>query len=142
MPLHSPFTLGPFTVDPDGRLTHAPEITPPAFSFRWRGRLLRAVMQAGGTMTLRTVLGRVPSTASVRTASRQQSFVLMRALGAMSSDDWRVSLLPDHQAVLEANVTLSGPVTVTGLLTAITGFLLSLAPYLDLFDESGMPAQA
>jgi hypothetical protein len=142
MPFHTPFTLGPFVVAPDGRLTHVSSALPATFSFRWRGRLLRAVMQAGDTLTLRAVLGRVPSTASDQVTGRRQSFGLLRALGASTPEGWRVALLPDHRAVLEATMDLPHPVTATGLLTVITGFLLRLGPYLDLVDESGMPAQA
>lgn len=142
MPLHAPFTLGPFTVQPDGRLSHTPEEVTPCFSFRWRGHLMRAVLPDGDSLTLRTVLGRVPSTANGRQGSRQQSFVLMRAFAGMSSENWKVSLQPDHQVVLTAIVQLPPPVTATALLTAITAFLLSVSPYLDLVDESGMPPKA
>ncbi len=142
MPLYAPFTLGPFTVQPDGRLSHVPEEATPCFSFRWRGHLMRAVLPDGDSLTLRTVLGRVPSTADRRQGSRQQSFLLMRAFAGMSSENWKVSLQPDHQVVLTATVQLPQPVTATALLTAITAFLLSVSPYLDLVDESGMPPKA
>ncbi len=142
MPFDSPFPLGPFLIAADGRLTPASEDARPSFTFRWRGRVMRADMIADDRMTLRTVVGRVPSTASDRVTARRQSFELLRALSAHMPEGWRMSLLPDHRAVLEAGVTLPEPVTAANLLTAITDFLLRLAPYLDLIDESGMPAQA
>ena len=103
---------------------------------------MRAMLGADRTMVLRTVLGRVPSTASGRTADRPQSFGLLRALASVAPEGWRVTLLPDHRAVLEATMTLPDPVTAANLLTGITDFLLRLAPYLDLADESGMPGGA
>lgn len=142
MPFDSPFPFGPFLIESDGRLIPASDDARPSFSFRWRGRLMRVDMIAGQGMTLRAIVGRVPSTASERAAARRQSFDLLRALGGGLPDDWRVFLLPDHRAVLEAYVCLPDPVTAASLLTAITTFLLRLSPYLDLMDESGMPAQA
>lgn len=142
MPFDTPFPFGPFMIAADGCLTPASEDSKPSFSFRWRGRVVRADMIANGHMTLRAVVGRVPSTASDRAIARRQSFELLRALGVNMPEGWRVALLPDHRAVLEASVTLSDPVTAANLLTAITDFLLRLAPYLDLIDETGMPAQA
>ncbi len=139
MPFQKPFTLGPFVVDRDGYLTHASADASPAFTFQWRGRLLRAAMQADGTLTLRADLGRVPSTASHRMPERQQIFELLRALATTAPAGWHVFLLPDHRAVLDATIRLPDPMTAAGLLTAITAFLLRLAPYLDLVDEAGMP---
>jgi len=142
MPFDAPFTLGPFKVEPDGRLSPSNDSVPPSFTFQWRGRVVRAMLGADRAMVLRTVLGRVPSTASGRTADRPQSFGLMRALATAAPEGWRVTLLPDHRAVLEASMTLPDPATAASLLTGITDFLLRLAPYLDLADESGMPGDA
>lgn len=142
MPFDSPLTLGPFKVEPDGRLSPNSDSVSPSFTFQWRARTMRAMLGADRTMVLRTVLGRVPSTASGRTADRPQSFGLMRALATGVPEGWRVTLLPDHRAVLDATMTLPDPVTAANLLTGITDFLLRLAPYLDLADESGMPGDA
>ena len=142
MPFDSPFTLGPFKVERDGRLAPSSDSVSPSFTFQWRGRTMRTMLGADRGMVLRTVLGRVPSTASGRTADRPQSFGLMRALATETPVGWHVALLPDHRAVLEATMTLPDPVTAANLLTGITDFLLRLAPYLDLADESGMQADA
>lgn len=142
MPFDSPFPFGPFLIEADGRLTPASEEVRPSFAFRWRGRVMRADMIASGRVVLRVVVGRVPSTASDRVTARRQSFTLLRALSMNVPEGWRMSLLPDHRAVLEAGVDLPDPLTAASLLTAITAFLLRLGPYLDLVDESGMPAQA
>lgn len=141
MPFDTPFALGPFLVDSEGRLSRASDDAEPSFSFRWRGRLLRAAMAPNGTMTLRAVLGRVPSTASEQAVVRRQSFELLRAFSAATPEGWRVGLLPDHRAMLEASMPMPEPLTATRLLTGITDFVLRLEPYLDLVDESGMPAR-
>lgn len=97
-------------------------------------------MTPDGALTVRAVLGRVPSSASTHAGARAASFALMRALGNGAPKGWRVALLADHRAMLEADIALPKRLTATAPLTAITMFLLNLAPYLDLFDESGMPA--
>ena len=146
MPFDAPVTLGPFSVAPDGRLAPRSADTTPSFMFRWRGRTLRAMLRddpdTDVVLTLRAIVGRVPSTASDQLALRQQSFALLRALGTSMPSGWRVSLLPDHRVVLEATVQMPHPVTATSLLAETTRFVLALDPYVDLVEEAGMPAQA
>jgi hypothetical protein len=148
MPMHPPFNLGPFTVDGEGRVAPRDQETFPAFNVLWRGRSVRAQITHGapsdGHLQLRAVLGRVPSTAGggTRTGLRELSFASLRAIQRDLPQDWHVSLLPNHSAMLEAETGIDLPITAIGLVTEITGFLLTLAPYLDLLDEGGMPGAA
>jgi hypothetical protein len=43
---------------------------------------------------------------------------------------------------VEAEEPLEWPTTATGLMTSVTQFVLALAPYLDLLDETGIAAVA
>jgi hypothetical protein len=140
MPLDTPFVLGPFRVDPDGRLTPLRPDAAPGFSVRWRGRALHARLRAaGGELTIGATLGRVPSSSGGASAQRAGSFRLLRALSASLPDGWRVSLRADHRVALEATASLGAPTTAVQLLTAVARFVLELDPYLDLIDEAGMP---
>lgn len=141
MPFAAPFSLGPFTVDAEGRLTPLSPETPPGFLFRWRERLMRARLTQPDArswrLTIQVPLGRVPSTARA-SAARPDSFALVRLTAQAFPPDWRVRLLPDHRVRLEAEASLALPITAVGLVTAVTRFLLAVAPYLDMFDERGM----
>ena len=141
MPFAPPFQLGPFTVDAAGRLAPLDPDAGPAFLFRWRDRLFRARITqpdaAEGRLTMQVPLGRVPSSARAP-AARPDSFALVRLTAQAFPGEWRVRLLPDHRVRLEAQASLPLPVTAVALLAEVTRFLLALAPYLDLFDESGM----
>ena len=76
-PFTAPFTLGPFLVDPEGRLSPGPERTP-GFTVRWRERVMHARLEAPAGLRLQMALGRVPSSASARAESlRPQSFALL-----------------------------------------------------------------
>jgi hypothetical protein len=144
MPFDTPFILGPFLVDAEGRLAPRSPDVPPAFVIRWRDRPVRARMVQtqpdDGRLWLQATLGRVPSTVSdAGGAARPQSFALLRGLKRVLPAAWRLRLLPDHRAMLETEARIALPITATGLLTEVTLFLLSLAPYLDLLDEAGFP---
>jgi hypothetical protein len=65
---------------------------------------------------------------------------LLRVFRRAQPAGWQLSLLPDHRVVLETTLAAGMPMTANALLTTVTGFLLSLSPYLDLVDEYGMPA--
>ena len=71
MPFDVPSFLGPFSVDEHGRLAPRDPNALPAFLFRWRGRVIRARMRGAepelGRLQLRSVLGRVPSSAGIIT---------------------------------------------------------------------------
>ena len=132
--------LGPFVMDSEGRLTPRLSDVPPRFLVRWRGRTVRAHVLgadgAGGTLALQSVLGRVPSSAAAG-GGRAQSFELLCALRRGSLDAWKLRLLPDHRAVLEAEAQIALPITAVGLVGEVTGFLLAVTPYFDLMDEIG-----
>jgi hypothetical protein len=145
MPLHTPIPLGPFLIDAEGRLAPRADDAFPAFTFRWRGRSVHASLShvdpQDGRLKLQAVLGRVPSTAENRkTAPRPTSFASLRAVRRDLPEDWTMRLLPDHSALLEAEAAIPLPITATGLVTELTRFLLVLAPYLDLLDETGVTA--
>jgi hypothetical protein len=147
MPMQDRFPLGPFIVDTDGRLAPRDLDVLPAFSVLWRGRSVHARMTLAdpwdGRLKLHTVLGRMPSTASAdRTGARPQSFASLRAVRRGLPGAWEVRLLADHRALLEAEAEISLPITAVGLVTALTRFLLTLSPYLDLLEEGGVTGVA
>jgi hypothetical protein len=147
MPFDAPFMLGPFAVDALGRLASRAPDAMPGFFFRWRGRVIRARFEQAdpeqGRLVLQATLGRVPSSASARAAGlRGQSFQLLRLLPRAVPRLWRVLLLPDHRVQLEADSQVTLPIAAVDLLVEITSFLLELAPYLDLLDESGIAGVA
>ena len=143
MPFDAPFMLGPFLVDAQGRLAPRDPEALPAFLVRWRGRLIRARLRPSqsdlGRLLLRSVLGRVPSTADgADPALRPNSFAALRCLPRNLPAGWCLSLLPDHSVVLEAGADLPLPITASGLVAKLTSFLLRLGPYLDLLEELGV----
>jgi hypothetical protein len=147
MPMPSPLTLGPFTVDEQGRLTPRDNAAFPAFNFLWRGRSVRAFMPPSdprdGRLKLQTILGRVPSTAGGDlTGQRLQSFASLRTVRRGLPEEWEIHLRPNHSAMLEAVTQIALPITAIGLVTEMTRFLLILAPYLDLLDEGGVAGVA
>jgi hypothetical protein len=102
---------------------------------------MRAFIQQGqqeGVLRINTAIGRVPSTATGDTGARREVFAAVRGLTAAVPQDWRLGLLPDHQVMLQVQRPIALPITATGLLTQITAFLLELAPYLELMDETGI----
>jgi hypothetical protein len=143
MPLNTPFTIGPFLVDGEGRLWPRAQDTFPAFTFRWRGRSVHVHMAQtdpqDGRLTLQATLGRVPSTAGSDTAEiRLQSFALLHAVKRELPASWQLRLQADHSALLEAETAIPLPITAIGLVSELTRFLLELAPYLDLLDDAGV----
>jgi hypothetical protein len=145
MPIHTPFELGPFCVDSEGRVKPRDQSAFPAFNVRWRGRSVRAHMaqseEAEGHLTLRTVMGRIPSTGTGDSAgARPQSFAALRTVQRHLPRGWKMHLLPNHSAVLDAEAHIPLPITAVDLVTEMTQFLLALTPYLDLLDEGGVAA--
>ncbi|MBN8875233.1 MAG: hypothetical protein J0H67_20545 [Rhodospirillales bacterium] len=144
MPFDAPFNLGPFAVDASGRL--APRngtAESPGFLLSWRGRSVHAHLQdaeGASRLVLEVALGRIPSTAGERTLDqRPRSFATLRVLPTGLPEGWRLHLTPDHRLRLKAERLIELPITVTLLVTELTCFLLTLAPFLDLLDEVGMP---
>jgi len=145
MPFDAPFKLGPFTVDPEGRLSPLERGTTPAFRFRWRGRLVRSrlvqhdLVADGLVLQAEVELGRVPSTAGTSDEmQRPRSFVLVRWLARAMPAGWRLRLAPDHRVWLDAEMPIGLPITAVALLSKVTCFALDLSPYLDLLDETGI----
>jgi hypothetical protein len=142
-PLPPPMTLGPFRVAADGALEPMVEDAAPKFTFGWRRRTVYAkLLPSEGSdwcVELRVPLGRVPSSVGASAASRRPpSFSLMRDLPATLPDGWRIGLAADHRVLLEAELHASLPMTATALISMITSFLLTLAPYLDVLEETGL----
>lgn len=142
MPLALPSSLGPFSVDPQGRIAPRPGEGLPRLLFAWRDRKLSAQLvcgDGGGSLIVSAWLGRVPSSADTQVSGRRvTSFAALRALLDTLPADWRVRLLPDHQVCLDAEVSVSWPASAVELMAALTRFLLALAPYLDLLDEDAV----
>jgi len=138
----APFRLGPFIVDGEGRLCPSTPELFPSFRVAWRGHVVHARLAAaepeGGTLALRTVLGRVPSTGCPEGAgarSRRAAFAALRTLPGTLPPGWTVALLPDHRILAEAQKHLRLPAGAEDLVGELAGFLLRLAPYLDLLAE-------
>jgi hypothetical protein len=143
MPFDAPFKLGPFMVDPEGRLSPGEPGGAPAFLFRWRDRVVRARLlqanSAAGQLALQSTLGRVRSTANTPDETlRPRSFAVLGWLPRSVPPEWRVRLLADHRVWLEIETPIALPITAAALITEITRFLLMLSPYLDLLDEVGL----
>lgn len=140
MPFKEPFSLGPFSVDSEGRLAPLRRDVPVAFSVRWRGRVIHASLAStggdGGLLRMRSTLGCIPSTAS-NPEARVVCLEMMRNLPGAVPAAWKIRLLPDHRPQMEYDTVLVLPVTAANLVTELTAFLLDLEPYLDLMDESG-----
>jgi hypothetical protein len=136
LPLQAGFRLGPFSVDPGGRIRPADRLQPGTIRFRWGGCTLSATMRAEA-LTLRATLGRVPSTARDG-LQRAGAFRVLRSLPGRLPAGWRMRLLPDHRVLLETEDQLDPPPTAAGLLASVTCFALALRPYLELLAEAGI----
>ncbi|HEY2131373.1 MAG TPA: hypothetical protein VGH36_00105 [Acetobacteraceae bacterium] len=147
----APFRRGPFAVDEAMRLSPAEAADTPAFRLRWRDRAVHVRMAQApdgsdsGVLALRTIVGRVPSTAERAVgregaARRRRAFSVMLGWPGLLPRTWCVRLLSDHRVGLEAELRLELPASAATLLGALSLFLLELAPYLDLLDETGMGA--
>jgi len=145
--LTPPLTLGPFHVGADGALEPMVADPAPKFTCRWRHRVIHARLLAGEELDWRlqlsAPLGRVPSSVGAPAAARRSpSFALLRDLPATLPEGWRIGLAADHRVLLEAERRASLPMTATALISEITCFLLTLAPYLDVLDETGLTVPA
>ncbi len=142
MRLDVPFTLGPFLVNGNGRLSPGTPERFPSFRVTWRDHVLHARLTdagpEGGTLALQAVLGRVPSTGrpgGPGTLPRQTAFAALRALPETLPPGWKLVLLADHRIVAQALIQLALPTSAEELVSELTLFLLRLAPYLDLLAE-------
>jgi hypothetical protein len=144
MPFDVPFDLGPFTVDPSGRISPRKDNAADGFVFRWRGCTVHARLEerapAHSCLSLEAALGRVPSTAnSLDTDQRPRSFAAIRVVPRNLPPHWRLRVLADHRLRLEAEREIGLPITIHALVTDLTCFLLDLGPLLDLLEEAGVP---
>ncbi len=147
--------LGPFLVDGGGRLWPAPGASP-RFLLRWRDRDVRAELHpstadhpapdrlalgrlALGSLSLGSLVAKVPSSAELagQGASRETLFATLRTLAPLLPPAWRLTLCPDHHIGVSAGEAMEMPVSAVGLVTALSVFLLALAPYLDLLEQQG-----
>jgi hypothetical protein len=138
-------TLGPFRVRADGALEPVSGDPEPKFTYRWRNRTVHVRMLPGDRpdwrLQLRAPLTRMPSSARASEGGRRlAAFALLRDLPGTMPDGWSIGLTADHRVVLEAERHAKLPLTATSLISEITLFLLALSPYLDVFDEAGLPA--
>lgn len=142
MPFEFPSNLGPFMLDDLGRITPRAGRDTPNFVFQWRGRKIVATLRRGAgeeTLLMSTWLGRVPSSAAPQAGDlRAASFAALRTLLGALPKNWRAYLLADHRVRLDASIVLALPSSAVELITAVTRFLLTLAPYLDFLDEDSV----
>lgn len=153
MPFDTPTSLGPFRVDAEGRLAPGSQEDFPSFSVVWRGCAVRATMTSTeadtkappahpSTLALLALVGRVPSTAGANPAvaaeRRTQIFSGLRCLPALLPSGWRVELRADHRVAIEAKIHIPLPASAVNLVSAVTGFLLELTPYLEVLGEAGL----
>ena len=94
---------------------------------------------AAVALSMRTVIGRVPSTANAGAAPRAAVLEMLHVMGGTAPAGFALGLSADHRLMLMAERRLDLPVTARVLVTAVAGFLLRAAPYLDLAAESGAP---
>ncbi len=124
------FSLGPFAVDPMGRLSPRDQQAVPGFSVRWRGRRVHIQIsgdgQAMGRLTIQTNPGRIPTTVS-SPERRAAGLAVARTL----PESWRLRLSPDYQQSLDVVTPIAPPITAIALITQFTAFLLDLSPWLD-----------
>ena len=140
MPFKEPFVLGPFSIDREGRLSPLRRDVSPGFSVRWQGRAVHAQMtrhDAGGSLSIYSSLGRIPSTAT-DPALRTACLAVLKGLAGALPDGWTLRMTPDHQPQLAAETEIGFPITVTDLVTELTSFLVDLSPYLDLLNQAGI----
>jgi len=143
----SPFKLGPFVVDEEGRLYPRVPDKVPSFTVGWRDRLLhlRLARAAPGSseaaLHVQAVLGRVPSTAgSSGPGQRTEALALLRDIAPALPTGWEISLFADHRVRLDLATGLDLPMDATTLVTTVTLVLLELSPYLDVLDAEGIAA--
>jgi len=137
--LPTPFPLGPFLVEADGKLSFRAPQNRAVFSYLWRGRRFNAVL-ASGEISLAAAIGRVPSSADGRASRRLAVLNLVRALPRVMPPGLAVRLLPDHRVDILLHRALDWPANTGALITPLVQFSLAVAPYFDLFDEANATA--
>jgi len=126
-------TLGPFAVAPDGTLSpRAPGLSP-AIRFAWRGRGCEALMLDGG-LRLRSIAGRIPSTAEPG-ADRHFTARAVAKLPGEMPEGWLLRLTADHRVAVETQAPSRS--TAVGMLGEMVRFAMALDPYLDRLEGVG-----
>lgn len=126
-------TLGPFAVAPDGTLSpRAPGLSP-ALRFAWRGRVCEAFLM-DGRLRLRSIAGRIPSTAEPGT-DRHFTARAVAEMPAEMPEGWQLRLMADHRLAVETHALTS--CTVVGVLGEMVRFALALDPYIDRLEGVG-----
>ncbi len=131
------FGIGPFSVAPALGMTPIDPASPVVFDIAWRGRPVAARLEQGD-LHVSAILGRVPSTAAGGAPLHAGVFEFLGQLPAELPPPWTLSLLPDHRVQVAWSQPLPAPMSVAALVCRLTEFLLALAPYLDLMEESGV----
>jgi hypothetical protein len=137
--------IGPFRVDDNGLLRPASASSFPAFRVRWRTRMVHTRMlpangcEDKGHLEFTSRLGRIPSTAERgRPARGDQALVMLRHLPALLPQGWSMELSPDHSVLVASTTPIQLPISAVALVSKVTLFLLTLAPYLDVLDAEGV----
>lgn len=135
--------LGPFEIDAAGLLRPATPGCVPRFTVIWRNRPVQIALKGddgdAGALEFVARLGRVPSTAGLSAAGdRQAALQTITAMSRLLPKGAQMLLAADHSVALTASVSLALPAGVVSLIAAVTRFLLSLQPYLDVLDEGAV----
>jgi hypothetical protein len=132
--LQGAFPLGPFLVEASGKLTFRSPEQGAGFSFLWRGRRFSAALK-DSSISLTGNLGLVPSSAA-GASRRETALANLRVLPRTLPNGWALRLTPDHRIQIKVTEDMEWPASATDLMLPLVRFLLRLAPYLDLMDES------
>ncbi len=131
-----PIPLGPFVIEPEGRLQLRGVEAKPAFWFLWQGHRVDAKLGPGG-VTLNMLIGRIPSTIR-QPEVREPAFALLRALPATLPEGWTMRLTPEHTIRVQAFDTVALPATIAGLVEPLVRFLLRVSPYMEVIQKGGL----
>ena len=131
------FGVGRLRVTPAQGITLTDPDIPAEFEIDWRGCLVLARLETT-SLRVSVILGQVPSMATSGITLRAAVFEMLDRLPAELPLPWSLGLLPDHRVRVEWSQPLPPPISVANLVCRLTEFLLALAPYLDLLEESGI----
>ena len=136
--LVSPIPFGPFLMDETGQLSLTMPEPAPFFTFRWHATIFTVCMSEG-SLILRAIAGRIPSTADGQ-GKRDGAMKLLRAFPPLLPRGVQLRLLPDYRLQLEMETSLAWPATATALLAPIVAMLFRFAPVLEALEEAGLRA--
>ena len=138
MPFDAPYRLGPFLVDQAGGVM-PPTDRSANFAVRWRGCLVQAELRGDSEqvgLTMRAVIGRVPSTAEGGAAPRDAAIALTSLFKDAAPAGVSAGLSPDHRVLLRSEQRIEQPLTARRLVGEVTRFVLQAAPYRELVGAS------